>query len=288
MSRSPTTDRDSVIEAQQRRIAQLEKKVERLDARAVELENEVVRRGVKLSCANVALARAKIAFDEMSRAREAAVQDIAHDLRTPLTSIKGATQNLLDGMVDPLTPGTREYIEIVQQQAERLIEVVNWLVDAMRLTTGPVDLSGDPVDLRELVDSTVRGVKPIADERGIELSCEGCSTAVRADPPKLQQVLENLLSNALKFTGRGGKVTVTVDCDGTGSRVGIEDTGVGMDAETLDRIFDRYYRKTSSEPGKGLGLLISREIARKHGGDITVRSEPGVGSVFILRLPRVQ
>jgi len=267
------------------RIEQLEAKVRKLDSHAVKLENEIVRRGIKLSCANVALARAKIAFDETSRARESAVQDIAHDLRTPLTSIKGATQNLLDGVVEPLTPGVREYIEIVHQQADRLVEVVNWLVDAMRLDTGNVDLEGDPVDLAELVERTVRGLSPIASDRGIELSAETTDARVRADAPKLQQVLENLLGNALKFTDRGGRVTVSMSRDGVGHHVRVRDTGIGMDDELIDRIFDRYVRKPSDAQGKGLGLLISREITRKHGGDITVTSRPGEGSEFVVHLP---
>jgi len=285
MSAPPTIEQGALIQAQAQQLERLQAQLEKLDARTLELENEVVRRGIKLSCANVALARAKIAFDETSQARESAVQDIAHDLRTPLTSIKGAAQNLLDGMVEPLTPGVREYVEIVQQQSERLIAVVNWLVDAMRLTTGPIDLDGEPVDLAALVERTVRGVTPIADERQIAMRVECCETLVRADEPKLQQVLENLLGNALKFTNSGGRVTVTMGRDGTGNRVCVADTGVGMDEQTIERVFDRYYRKPSAEAGKGLGLLISREIARKHGGDITVTSQPGVGSEFVLRLP---
>jgi len=279
-------DLDALVEAQRERIRELEAAVAEMDERSLELEQEVARRGVKLSCANIALARAKIAFDETSRTREEAVQDIAHDLRTPLTSIKGATQNLLDGIAGPLEGRAEDYVEIIHDQSERLIGVVNWLVEAMRNNAGALTVDETPLDLAALVARCVRQLEPIAQERDITLSVEVCPATLPGDAAKLQRVFENLVHNALKFTDAGGEVAVRLEGDESSYRVLVKDTGIGMSDEVLDRIFDRYYRKPSREEGTGLGLVISRQVARLHGGDITVRSVEGEGSELTVHLPR--
>lgn len=286
-SKSGSESVDELIEAQRARITELEATVAEMDARSMELEQEIARRGVKLSCANIALARAKIAFDETSRTREEAVQDIAHDLRTPLTSIKGAAQNLLDGVAGPLDDRVLAYAEIIEDQSVRLIGVVNWLVRAMRTSPGELHIDATPVDLAALVERRVAALQSIAAQRGIELSVTSCEGAkVEGDPAKLESVVENLVGNALKFTEAGGRVDVIVESDDAELRVRVLDTGIGMTGEVLERIFDRYYRRPSSEDGTGLGLVISRQIARLHGGDITVKSVAGEGSELTVHLPR--
>jgi signal transduction histidine kinase len=256
-----------------------------LDARNLELEQLAAERGVKLSCANIALSRAKIAFEEAANRREEMVQDVAHDLRTPLTSIKGATQNLLDDMAGPLSDSAREYIEIVEDQAERLIGIVNWLVDAMRVSLDPVELKTTPIDIGQLAKRVVRGLRPIAEEQEIELTVKTESAGALVDPDKLLLVLENLVGNALKFTESGGKVSVWVRPVADTVQIGVADTGIGLSPDDVEHVFDRYYRSGHARGGSGLGLSISRELVRLHGGDIAVTSEKGKGSTFVVTLP---
>lgn len=263
----------------------LAKELRELDARNLELEQLAAERGVKLSCANIALSRAKIAFEQAAHRREGMVQDVAHDLRTPLTSIKGAAQNLLDDMAGPLDDSAREYIEIIGDQAERLIGIVNWLVDAIRVSLDPVELKTTPVEIDTLAKRVVRGLRPIADEQGIELSIETQPAGALVDPDKLLLVLENLVGNALKFTESGGRVTVEVASVNQTVKISVADTGVGLSPDEIEHVFDRYYRSGHPRGGSGLGLSISRELVRLHGGDVDVVSEEGKGSTFVVTLP---
>ena len=269
----------------QARIRELEQHIAELSQRNLELEREIGRRGVKLSCANIALTRAQIAFDEQARDREEFVQDIAHDLRTPLTSIQGAAQNVLDGIAGPVDERVLAYAEIIQNQSVRLIGVVNWLLQAIRITSEPRAIEVMPTDVGRLLEQVVDSLRPIADARGVELTASSPEVTGWIDSPKLQQVLENIIGNALKFTDPGGFVEVSLEAGPDALRFTISDTGIGMDEEALNRIFHRYYRAHPEREGSGLGLLIAREIVRLHAGDIRVESEPGKGSRFIITLP---
>ena len=263
----------------------LQKQLEELDARNLELEQLAAQRGVKLSCANIALSRAKIAFEQAAQRREDMVQDVAHDLRTPLTSIKGASQNLLDDMAGPLNDSAREYVEIVRDQSERLIGIVNWLVDAMRVSLDPVELDTSPVEVDSLARAVVRGLGPIAEEQQVALDIETKPAGALVDTAKLSLVLENLVGNALKFTDPGGTVSVSVRPVEKIVEIAVSDTGVGLTPEESQHVFDRYYRSGHPRGGTGLGLSISRELVRLHGGDIEVSSEKGKGSTFVVTLP---
>lgn len=282
----PPTSLEAQVEALTQQLRAAQAQLRELDLRNRELENEAVRRGVKLSCARIALTRAKIAFDESMRHREEMVQDVAHDLRTPLTSIKGAAQNLLDGVAGPLGSDAREYVEIVREHSDRLIGAVNWLLEAMRITSAPLQVRLSEIDVGELCASVANGLRPIAEERRIALDLTRTEAVAMADGEKLRQVLENLVGNALKFTQAGGSVHVGVEADASDVRILVRDTGVGMDAQELGRIFERYYRRDQAAGSSGLGLVISREVVRLHGGQICVKSEPGRGSEFTVRLPR--
>lgn len=281
-----STGLEAEVQDLRRRLAAAKAQLRVQDARAGELENEAVQRGIKLSCARVALTRAKMAFDETTRHREQMVQDVAHDLRTPLTSIKGAAQNLLDDVAGPLEEDAREYVEIVREHSDRLIGAVDWLLEAMRATSQPLKLEATEVDLGEVCASVVHGLSPIAQERRIDLTIEQVEALAVADGERIRQVLENLIGNALKFTERGGSVRVSVEATGDDVYIRVRDTGIGMSSEEIGRIFERYYRRYQTSGNSGLGLVISREVVRLHGGEIGVQSEPGRGSEFRVRLPR--
>jgi signal transduction histidine kinase len=250
------------------------------------LERAVSDATADLREANRALASSNLELLETDRMREALVANVTHDLRTPLTAIKGAADNLLDGIAGPLSADQREYMEIVRDHATRLTATVNHLLEAARLQAGHVELQAEPLDVGRVVDDVVAGLQPIARERRIELEVRGREARVAADRDKLRRAVENLIANALKFTGDGGHVTVAVTLVGDAVEVSVRDTGRGIPADELPRVFERFYRGSAAQPGTGLGLSIARNLVRLHGGDISVVSEVGRGSEFRVRLPR--
>jgi signal transduction histidine kinase len=253
------------------------------------LELQVAARTKSLRETNVALARANLELEELARTREQMVLDVSHDLRTPLTSVKGAAENLLDGIAGKLGESQREYVEIVRDHAGRLIDAISKLLDAARQPQPTVDLDLTMVDVAALARDVARSLQPIADERGIELHVEtNPETDTLADAHKLRKVMENLLGNALKFTDRDGSVHVAIARHDADVRITVRDTGIGITESEVPHVFDRFRRaRADARPGSGLGLAITRDLVRLHGGDVVVASEPGKGSTFSAVLPRL-
>ena len=252
------------------------------------LEAQVAARTESLRKTNIALAKANLELEELARRRQAMVLEVSHDLRTPLTSVKGAAENLLDGIAGKLDESQREYVEIVRDHAERLIGAISKLLDTAREPEPTVALELASVDVGGLARDVARSLQPIAEERGVALDVDASGdTKTVADADKLRKVMENLVGNALKFTDRGGSVRVAVaETDGD-VRVSVKDTGVGIDEKDLARVFDRFHRgRREDRPGSGLGLAITRDLVRLHGGDVIVNSRPGQGSTFSAVLPR--
>jgi signal transduction histidine kinase len=236
--------------------------------------------------ANHALATSNLELLETDRLREALVANVTHDLRTPLTAIKGAAENLLDHIVGALSSDQREYVEIVRDHATRLTHTVSELLQAARLQAGHVELQPETLEVHAIVQEIVAGMLPIAHERKIQLEVRGTQVRLAADPEKLRRAIENLVSNAVKFTENGGSVIVEIVPASDAVEVAVSDTGHGIPAQELPRLFERFYRGSARQPGTGLGLSIARNLVRLHGGDITVVSELGRGSEFRVRLPR--
>jgi signal transduction histidine kinase len=251
------------------------------------LEREVEARTLKLREANAALAAANLELEAVAHDREKMVLDVSHDLRTPMTSVKGAAQNLLDGIAGPLTESQHEYVRIIHDHAQRLVEAVNQLLNRARNAGGQVELAAESIDLAELAQRVIRGLEPVAAQKGVAVVFEAQATPCRADADKLRKVIENLLGNALKFTAGGGEVCVAIERSANEVKLIVRDTGVGMSQAELDRVFDRFYRGVSDEPGSGLGLAIVRDLVRLHRGEILVTSKPGSGSEFAVCLPQV-
>jgi signal transduction histidine kinase len=250
------------------------------------LEREVAARTESLRETNVALAQANLELAELARGREQAMLDLSHDLRTPLTSVKGAADNLLDGIAGPLGESQREYVQIVRDHAERLIGAVNELLRAAARQDVRVVLDLGPVEVLGLARDVARSLQPIAADKGITVEVRGTAVETLADREKLRKAFENLIGNALKFTGRGGVVQLDVAQDDTNVRVTVEDTGTGMASSELERVFDRFYRGRGEGAGAGLGLSITRDLVRLHGGDVIARSVRGEGSAFSAVLPK--
>ncbi len=236
--------------------------------------------------ANRALATSNLELLETDRMRATLVANVTHDLRTPLTAIKGAADNLLDHIAGTLAGRQREYVEIVRDHATRLTATVNELLSSARLQAGQVEMESELLGVQAIVQEAAAGLQPLARERRIHLEVRGAEARIAGDRKKLRRAFENLVSNALKFTDDDGRVIVEVTVGGDAVEIAVRDTGHGIPADELPWLFERFYRGSTPRPGTGLGLSIARNLVRLHGGDISVVSEVGRGSEFRVRLPR--
>jgi len=224
---------------------------------------------------------------EADRLKDEFVALISHDLRTPLTSITGYVELALE---DDLSDDLRGYLQVVARNAERLLALVNDLLFVARLQAGEMSLEPGEVDLTKVVRDGVRSMEPRAAAKGVTLTCavEAVPT-VRADRGRVLQLLDNLVSNAIKFTPAGGSVHVSLGHAGDCVALEVADSGIGIAPEDQRRLFERFFRAENAVdrqvPGTGLGLYISRVIADAHQGKLTVRSELDQGSTFRLELP---
>jgi signal transduction histidine kinase len=255
--------------------------VERLEAQTDVLESAVTERTAQLQ---EAIAELQLA----SEAKTDFLANVSHELRTPLTSILGFSELLLAGSEGPLTPGQRDDLETVVRSSRHLMELIDDLIDISRIETGRIELAPDEVDLDRLARTTVEEVRALAGAKGVAMTVEpGSPVVVQADPARVHEIVLNLLSNAVKFTPASGAVRITVQGDDLWGTVEVSDTGIGIAAIDHERVFEKFARLGGPQyAGTGLGLAISRELARLHGGDVTVGSTLGLGSRFCLRLPR--
>jgi signal transduction histidine kinase len=213
---------------------------------------------------------------------------VSHELRSPLTSIRGAAELLREGIPGPLTDKQKRLADIVSGSSGRLLRLVNQILEMSRLQAGLVDIERRPLDLADLVDRAAEELHPLASDASVTLECEriGTSFTYYGDVERLHQVVVNLGANAIRFTQPGGRVVTRVIDAGPEFEVQVEDTGVGIPADALPHIFDAYRQAHRQRGGTGLGLAIVRGIAEAHGGRVTVESREGKGSRFTVLLPR--
>jgi len=213
---------------------------------------------------------------------------VSHELRSPLTSIRGAAELLREGVPGPLNDKQKRLTDIVSVSSGRLLRLVNQILEMSRLQAGLLDLERSSLDLAELVGWAVEELHPLASEATVTLECEriGSEFSYCGDRERLHQVLVNLGANAIRFTQPGGRVVARVIDAGPEFELQVEDTGVGIPADALPHIFDAYRQAHRERGGTGLGLAIVRGIAEAHGGRVTVESREGKGSRFTVLLPR--
>jgi len=213
---------------------------------------------------------------------------VSHELRSPLTSIRGAAELLREGVPGPLNEKQRRLADIVSVSSGRLLRMVNQILEMSRLQAGLVELERSALDLGELVDRAVEELHPLASEASVTLECEriGASFEYCGDLERLHQVIVNLGANAIRFTQPGGRVVTRVIDAGPEFELQVEDTGVGIPADALPHIFEAYRQAHRERGGTGLGLAIVRGITEAHGGRVTVESREGKGSRFTVLLPR--
>ncbi|UNX55346.1 ATP-binding protein [Georgenia sp. TF02-10] len=219
--------------------------------------------------------------------REDFVSSVSHELRTPLTSVLGYLDLALD---DPATPEpVRAHLAVAERNAERLLRLIGDLLTAARTRRGELELDRAPVDLAEVVAEAVQALAPRARQAGVALHVDAAPVTVTADRSRLRQVVDNVLSNAVKYTPAGGRVDVATEAVDGMARVRVRDTGIGIAPAEQAGLFDRFYRAPSVRHGRvvgaGLGLHISRQIVQAHGGTIELTSAPGEGTEVRIGLP---
>jgi signal transduction histidine kinase len=237
------------------------------------------------------------AFNEMTGRVQASqdsqrefVANVSHELKTPLTSIQGFAQAILDGTADT-GESRQQAAAIIYNEAGRMHRMVLDLLDLARMDAGTIEFQRTAVDINALLRNIREKFIPQARSAKITLEQEGeIPHPILGDGDRLAQVFTNLVDNALKFTPPGGKVKLYASQLEDKAEVTVSDTGAGIPPEALPSIFDRFYqadqsRKGGEKHGAGLGLAIAHEIIQAHGGTISVRSEPGKGSSFIIQLP---
>ena len=236
---------------------------------------------------------ARIEAEAANRAKDEFLITLSHELRTPLNAIRGWIYMLRSGTLDAKV--ATQALETIDRNARLQVQLIEDLLDVSRIISGKLHLEMGPLDLNELVESTVNMIKPAAVAQGLRLFISTAPTKVYVDgdPDRLQQVINNLLSNAIKFTPRGGRVEVGVESERTTARILVSDSGKGIAPEALPHIFDQFWQadssSTRSHGGLGIGLAILRHLVDRHGGTVKVESSgEGRGATFIVSLPALQ
>ncbi|MFT3840368.1 MAG: ATP-binding protein [Myxococcaceae bacterium] len=247
---------------------------------------------------NTRLEEMNARLKELDRLKSSFLATVSHELRTPLTSIIGYSEMLAEGLAGPMNQEQVDYVRTIMDKGETLLKLISSILDISQIEAGKVRLTFEPIDVMEVITSSVTSVKPQASKKGVQLETHvpDKPQTVVADRDRLRQVVVNLLANAVKFTPKGGVVKLTVtevahqsELGGEGYRIMVEDSGVGIPKDQFDKIFQSFYQVDSSSTrefgGAGLGLAIVKSFVEGHGGTVRVTSEMNKGSRFTAVLP---
>lgn len=228
--------------------------------------------------------------EHLERVRQVFLSNISHELRTPLTSILAFVETLEDGAIDDEV-NNRRFLSVIRKNAERMRHLIDDISELSSIEAGNVKIEPKPVDISGLVREVFTSLSAKAEGREVFLENDvSADVRVFADVLRLEQMLTNLVDNAIKFNSRGGAVTVRCIEGDDSHRIEVADTGEGIMREHLQRIFERFYRidraRSREVGGTGLGLAIVKHLARLHGGEVTVTSVLGEGSTFAIELPK--
>ncbi len=271
---------DRMAEEVERTVGTLEDKVKE---RTLALEKEIDEK----SAAYEELRRTQ---EETDRIKGDLISVVSHELRTPLTAIRGAIGLLVGGVLGPLPEGPMEMLTIAERNTQRLIALVNDILDLDRLQQGILELHPGRVAAAQIIERSIEAVAAFAAEERVHIDVTSAEGHVRGDDHRLVQVLVNLLSNAIKFSPPESHVTVSASAGETDVEIRVADHGPGIPAAHRGRIFERFHQvqepSTRRQGGTGLGLSISKGLVEQHGGTIGVESAEGEGSTFWFRIPR--
>jgi signal transduction histidine kinase len=226
---------------------------------------------------------------ELDRLKSQLLSTVSHELRTPLASIKGFATTLLRQDVVWGDDTQREFLAIIDQESDRLSELIGNLLDMARVEAGTLRVEPEPTSLRPIVEETVGTFRLMASQYQFQIEMPRRPPQIMADPRRVRQVLRNLLENAVKYSPAGGPILVAVKVHPDAVQIGVADRGIGIQPEHLDRVFDRFYQVDSASTrkvgGSGLGLSICKAVVEAHKGKIWVESQVGMGSSFYFTLP---
>lgn len=226
----------------------------------------------------------KQAAEELMAKKDEFMSIASHELKTPITSVKASLQ-LLQRMAakDDALQQTVPFVDKASRQVDKLTDIIHDLLDVTRIQAGKLELHQTEFNLADLVKECVEQCEPVGSNQKIIITCDG-KMMVTADRNRIEQVIINLLTNALKYSPKEGEITISIEQqDNSMVKVSVKDNGIGIPADKIENIFDRFYRVENNSPhlsGLGLGLYISSEIIKRHGREIGVESSPGQGSVF--------
>ncbi|MBI2008164.1 GAF domain-containing sensor histidine kinase [Candidatus Amesbacteria bacterium] len=270
------------------------KKVDDLSRAENETLNElinVVSLAIDRAQLHESLRQANVRLQQLDKAKDEFVSLASHELRTPMTAIKSYVWMVLN-KAGPVDPKAKQYLELVFNSTERLIHLVNDMLDISRIESGKIQLKLEPFDMLELLKQIVDEFKARAADKKITLSLEPSIHVplITADRDKIMQVLENLVGNSLKFIGFGRAITLASQVSGNYLATSVTDTGRGISEEELGKLFTKFERGGAaltalSEPGTGLGLYLCKQYIELHKGTISVKSQVGQGSTFTFSLP---
>jgi signal transduction histidine kinase len=241
---------------------------------------EMQRRAGRIDRDNAERAR------ELARLRDELVGVVSHELRTPLTSILGFLDLIADDEDGALSADQQAYFDVIERNANRLLYLVSDLLLVAESDDGRLRLDVQDVDLKALAHDSVDAARAAAGKKQIDLELSATPARLHGDPLRLAQLMDNLISNAIKFTPEGGRVTVTTAARDGHASLEVSDSGIGIAPADRDQIFERFFRVQTTAKGAGLGLAITKAIVDAHGGSISVESVVGSGTSFRIRLPR--
>ena len=289
------TELEAVNDQLQRQTTQLEEQATELQVQFEEAQDlaeklEVSKRS--LERAIVTAERAQAGAEQANRAKSDFLATMSHELRTPLNAVGGYADLMLGGIRGPISDAQRADLERIKKNQRHLLAVINDILNFAKVESGRVEFELRDVSMNDVLGELESLVGPLLMEKQIRYAYHCCDPEYTAyvDPERLQQILLNLLSNATKFTGVGGSITVECGATNDRMRVRVRDTGMGIPADKLQQVFEPFVQlgraQAPSAGGTGLGLAISRDLARRMGGDLAAESTPGEGSTFTLTLPR--
>lgn len=266
-----------------------------LEERVFERTKQYEEANTELTSANASLQEANARLQELDKMKSSFVSQASHDLRTPLTAIKGSLDNLILGVAGELNEKQNRVLNRAITSVNRLTDLINDVLDLNRIESGRVVLEKSDFNVCDAVKMMINENKPAAAEKEITLTAEGTSQSImiHADRSKLERVIGECIGNAVKYTPNGGSVHVAVSIENAGQKpdmvcVSVKDSGMGLSKEDCSKVFERFYRVDAAKntaKGSGLGLSIAKELVEMHEGKIEVESEVGQGTDFRLCLP---
>lgn len=271
----------------------LEAKHEELELLNLGLEKKVEERTGELNKSNLELAEALSRLKALDRMKSDFVSHVSHELRTPLASIKGSVDNMLDGITGMINDKQQQYLFRIKNNTDRLIRLINDLLDISRIESGKIKLRLQAVPIRDIIRDVKESLMPVAKEKDIEFvasDSEWNDLNVKADRDKLSQIFINLLDNAIKFSKTGGRIEIVLSAQNDDFiKASVIDYGMGIPEKDKENIFEKFYQIHSDlevkAKGTGLGLAITKSLIELHGGKIWVNSKEGEGSDFSFTIP---